>query len=82
MNTSPMAINTEAQAQRVAWVVLAVGVSAALHIGKLPVAIPVLREALGVSLVQAGFCFPWCNSPACRWDCWLGRGPTGSVRGV
>ena len=45
----------EAQAQRVAWVVLGVGVSSALHIGKLPVAIPVLREALGVSLVQAGF---------------------------
>jgi MFS family permease len=45
----------EAQSQRVAWVVLAVGVSSALHIGKLPVAIPVLREALGASLVQAGF---------------------------
>ena len=50
-----MAIDTEAQARRVAWVVLGVGVSSALHIGKLPVAIPVLREALGVSLVQAGF---------------------------
>ncbi|HEY9094746.1 MAG TPA: MFS transporter [Hydrogenophaga sp.] len=55
MKASPMAINTEAQARRVAWVVLGVGVSSALHIGKLPVAIPVLREALGVSLVQAGF---------------------------
>lgn len=44
-----------APSQRVAWVVLGVGVSSALHIGKLPVAIPVLREALGVSLVQAGF---------------------------
>jgi MFS family permease len=31
------------------------GVVAALHIGKLPPAIPVLRDALGVSLVQAGF---------------------------
>lgn len=31
------------------------GVAAALHVGKLPPAIPVLREALGVSLVQAGF---------------------------
>lgn len=31
------------------------GVSAALHIGKLPTALPVLREALGVTLVQAGF---------------------------
>ena len=33
----------------------AVGVIAALHIGKLPVAIPVLRDSLGVGLVQAGF---------------------------
>ena len=31
------------------------GVVAALHIGKLPPAIPVLRDALGVSLVEAGF---------------------------
>ena len=45
----------QARAQRVAWVVLGVGVSSALHIGKLPVAIPVLRDAMGVSLVQAGF---------------------------
>lgn len=35
--------------------VLAVGVTCALHIGKLPVAIPVLRDAMGVTLVQAGF---------------------------
>ncbi len=35
--------------------VVLVGVSCALHVGKLPVAIPVLREALGMSLVQAGF---------------------------
>ncbi|MFM8610818.1 MAG: CynX/NimT family MFS transporter [Burkholderiaceae bacterium] len=35
-------------------VVLA-GVSAALHVGKLPPAIPVLRDALGITLVQAGF---------------------------
>ncbi len=35
-------------------VVLA-GVSAALHVGKLSPAIPVLRDALGVSLLQAGF---------------------------
>ena len=28
---------------------------AALHVGKLPPALPVLRDALGVSLVQAGF---------------------------
>ena len=31
------------------------GVSAALHIGKLPTALPVLRESLGVTLLQAGF---------------------------
>nr|WP_145548220.1 MFS transporter [Variovorax boronicumulans] len=35
-------------------VVLA-GVTAALHVGKLPPALPVLREALQLSLVQAGF---------------------------
>ena len=35
--------------------VVAVGVTCALHVGKLPVAIPVLRESLGLSLVQAGF---------------------------
>lgn len=31
------------------------GVSAALHVGKLPTALPVLRDTLGVTLVQAGF---------------------------
>ena len=36
-------------------VVILAGVAAALHVGKLSPAIPVLREALGVSLVQAGF---------------------------
>lgn len=35
--------------------VIACGVVAALHVGKLPPALPVLRDALGVSLVQAGF---------------------------
>jgi MFS family permease len=38
-----------------ALVVVLAGVSAALHIGKLPPALPVLREALQISLVQAGF---------------------------
>lgn len=38
-----------------AWVVVLAGISAALHIGKLPPALPVLREALQVSLVEAGF---------------------------
>ncbi len=37
------------------WVVVAAGVSAALHVGKLPPAIPVLQHSLGISLVQAGF---------------------------
>ncbi len=31
------------------------GVTAALHVGKLPTALPVLRESLGVTLLQAGF---------------------------
>jgi len=38
-----------------AWLVIWVGVSAALHVGKLPPTLPVLREQLGMSLVQAGF---------------------------
>ena len=38
-----------------AWVVIVAGVSVALHIGKLPPALPVLREALDISLLQAGF---------------------------
>ena len=41
--------------ERAAWLPLACGVVAALHVGKLPPALPVLRDALGVSLVQAGF---------------------------
>ena len=31
------------------------GIAAALHVGKLPPALPVLRESLGISLVEAGF---------------------------
>lgn len=31
------------------------GVAAALHVGKLPPALPVLAQSLGISLVQAGF---------------------------
>jgi MFS transporter, CP family, cyanate transporter len=38
-----------------ALLVVAGGVAAALHVGKLPTALPVLREALGITLVQAGF---------------------------
>jgi CP family cyanate transporter-like MFS transporter len=36
-------------------VVVLAGVSAALHVGKLSPALPVLRDALQVSLLQAGF---------------------------
>ena len=35
--------------------VILAGVCAALHVGKLPAALPALRDALGVSLMQAGF---------------------------
>lgn len=38
-----------------ALVVLLGGVAAGLHIGKLPPAIPALQQALGLSLLQAGF---------------------------
>jgi cyanate permease len=36
-------------------VVLAAGVCAAMHVGKLPPALPVLRDAFGLTLVEAGF---------------------------
>ena len=36
-------------------VILLAGISAALHVGKLPPALPVLQQELGLSLVQAGF---------------------------
>ncbi|MDM0088395.1 MULTISPECIES: MFS transporter [unclassified Variovorax] len=35
--------------------VVAAGVSAALHLGKLPPAVPALQAALGIDLVEAGF---------------------------
>ncbi len=38
-----------------AWVVLAAGVATALHLGKLPPAVPILQAELGMTLVQAGF---------------------------
>jgi MFS family permease len=37
------------------WVIVLAGVCAALHVGKLPPALPVLQAALHISLVQAGF---------------------------
>ena len=35
--------------------VIAAGVVAALHVAKLPPALPVLQQAMGVTLMQAGF---------------------------
>lgn len=46
---------TGARAVPAAWIVLAGGVSAALHVGKMPPAIAPLQADLGISLVQAGF---------------------------
>jgi CP family cyanate transporter-like MFS transporter len=46
---------TSARRADPALLVILAGVVAALHVGKLPPAIPVLRDALGVTLVQAGF---------------------------
>ena len=37
------------------WVIVFAGVCAALHVGKLPPALPVLQDALSITLVQAGF---------------------------
>jgi MFS family permease len=37
------------------WVIVFAGVCAALHVGKLPPALPVLQDALNITLVQAGF---------------------------
>lgn len=52
-----MASQQENRASRIepALVVILAGVCAALHVGKLPPAIPVLQSALGITLVQAGF---------------------------
>ncbi len=44
-----------AASTRAAWCVIAAGVVAALHVGKLPPALPVLGQVLGVTLLQAGF---------------------------
>ena len=44
-----------AQNLRAARYVIAAGVVAALHVGKLPPALPVLKDVLGISLLQAGF---------------------------
>ncbi len=46
---------SERSRDRAALVVIAAGVCAALHVGKLPPAIPALQAALGLTLLQAGF---------------------------
>jgi predicted MFS family arabinose efflux permease len=50
-----MTARDDSASRQTAAIVFAVGVTCALHVGKLPVAIPVLRDALGLTLVQAGF---------------------------
>ena len=45
----------QARSTSAAIAVILAGVTAALHIGKIPPAIPVLQQALGLTLVEAGF---------------------------
>lgn len=45
----------ERRQARLALLVIGTGVVCAMHVGKLPAAIPALREELGLSLVEAGF---------------------------
>ncbi|MFD1712022.1 MFS transporter [Ottowia sp. GY511] len=54
---SPAAASTgpSPRSSGAAWIVILAGVSAALHVGKLPPAIPALQAELGLTLVQAGF---------------------------
>ena len=52
-----MTVRTSADAVQVraAWLIIAAGTCAALHVGKLPPALPVLQAELGITLLQAGF---------------------------
>lgn len=50
-----MAASVNPHSTPAAAAVLAAGVIAALHVGKIPPAIPVLQQALGLTLVEAGF---------------------------
>ncbi len=50
-----MSAPPSASASRAAWLVFAAGVCAALHVGKLPPSITALRDALGMTLLEAGF---------------------------
>ncbi|RVU49327.1 MFS transporter [Rubrivivax rivuli] len=55
-HTSAPGLNPPAPpGMQAAWVVIAAGVCAALHVGKLAPAIPALQGGLGLTLVQAGF---------------------------
>lgn len=48
-------MNAHRSALHAPWVIVLAGVAAALHVGKLPPAVPVLQLELDISLVQAGF---------------------------
>ncbi len=48
-------VKAELQNMRAARYVVVAGVVAALHVGKLPPALPVLKDLLGITLLQAGF---------------------------
>ncbi|HYP69951.1 MAG TPA: MFS transporter [Variovorax sp.] len=50
-----VAAQGQARVPVAAFAVMLAGVSAALHLGKLPPAVPALRETLGIGLVEAGF---------------------------
>ena len=52
MNSVPSQQHPHAGA---AWIVILAGVAAAMHVAKLPPALPVLQQQLGIGLVQAGF---------------------------
>lgn len=62
----------ERTAARQALVVVAVGVCCALHIGKLPAAIPALQSALGLGLVQAGFLLSLVQLAGMTLGLWVG----------
>ncbi|MCB2015905.1 MAG: MFS transporter [Hydrogenophaga sp.] len=55
MHQEPSTASSKAVSGSVAVLVVGLGVSCALHVGKLPVAIPLLQEELSLTLVQAGF---------------------------
>ena len=56
MKPPPQAADAIAAAKlRPAYWIVAAGIGAALHVGKLPPALPELERVLGISLVQAGF---------------------------